>query len=545
VTWGAPARGNPPDADALVVLGREAERDGHVREALDYYERALHALGRTASPSLVSSVLRWIARAHNTLGDPEAALDCLRVAEAVAEAARDESALASALNTRASILFNLGELDDAESIFRRVRKLALRLGDRMIEAMADQNLGSVLSIRGDARQALAHFRVSLDSYESLGLTGYQGPLLNNIGRLLTDLGEATEAERAFDQALALCKTVGDRHHQILVEVNRARLLLNAGRASDALADCEAALETSRLLGDDRWLALIHTIAGSAQASLGDSASALERLGQAAEIARARKEVKMVADAVLEQASVHRTLGQNRETLLRLNEAHGIFRRLRATRELADAETRLSNLEATFLEIVRGWGESIDHRDAYTHGHCVRVAAYACHLALECGIAEEEITWFRMGALLHDVGKIRVPLTILNKRGPLDADEKLVMDQHPVVGIELLEGVEFPWDVRPMIRHHHERWDGRGYPDKIGGEEIPLSARILTIADVYDALTTTRSYRAAFSKKEALRIMASENGVVVDPKLFPIFQEQMLKTEFVTPSTELTPRALMA
>jgi putative nucleotidyltransferase with HDIG domain len=179
-----------------------------------------------------------------------------------------------------------------------------------------------------------------------------------------------------------------------------------------------------------------------------------------------------------------------------------------------------------LEIVREWGESIESKDAYTQGHCSRVAEYACLLAQASGFPPDEMMWFRMGALLHDVGKVSVPLTILNKEGKLDEDEWSVMSRHPVYGVELLEGIEFPWDVRPMVRHHHERWDGSGYPDRLAGEASPLEARILTIADIYDALTTTRSYRRAFTHERAMEIMASEVGQSVDPGLFEIFALQV-------------------
>jgi putative nucleotidyltransferase with HDIG domain len=139
------------------------------------------------------------------------------------------------------------------------------------------------------------------------------------------------------------------------------------------------------------------------------------------------------------------------------------------------------------------------------------------------MGESDLKWFRMGALLHDVGKVSVPAEILNKAGKLDDTEWAVMSRHPVTGVELLEGVEFPWDVRPMIRHHHERWDGKGYPDRIGGEEIPFAARILTVADVWDALTTTRSYRPAYDARKAFGIMKEESGTTFDPELLPLFE----------------------
>jgi putative nucleotidyltransferase with HDIG domain len=505
----------------MILAGREAERRGAHQEARERFEDALHAL-RAPDAGLVASLLRWIARAHWNGGDCDAALDCLSAAEVVAEAAGDDRSLASVLNTRAGTLFSLGELDEAEALFRRVRSYAWRLQDRKLQAMADQNLGSVYSIRGDLELALARFRAGLSAYEELGLPEYQGPLLSNIGRLLTDLGQVDEAERALDRARSLCEQAGDRHHHIIVEVNRANLLVKTGRASAALQACQKAQSLTVATGEDRWLANIHLIAGSAYARLAKRDLSLAFLDRAGDLARSRKDVKLLADIVLEQAGVYRELGRNPETLQRLNEAHEIFRRLRARRELADVDTRLQALEQTFLAIVRGWGESIESRDPYTHGHCSRVAEYACMIAGAAGMSESELTWFRMGALLHDVGKIRVPLAILNKAGPLDPWEMDLMATHPAAGVELLAGVEFPWDVRPMIRHHHERWNGTGYPDHLAGVEIPFSARILTVADVYDALTTARSYRPGFSHRNALQIMVSERGSTFDPEILELF-----------------------
>jgi putative nucleotidyltransferase with HDIG domain len=110
---------------------------------------------------------------------------------------------------------------------------------------------------------------------------------------------------------------------------------------------------------------------------------------------------------------------------------------------------------------------------------------------------------RIGAYLHDVGKMRVPHEILNKPGRLTRSEFETMQLHTVWGVELLAGIEFPWDIRPIIRWHHEKYDGSGYPDRLQGEEIPLNAQIVGIADVYDALTTTRAYRAAFTPEAAI------------------------------------------
>jgi putative nucleotidyltransferase with HDIG domain len=224
----------------------------------------------------------------------------------------------------------------------------------------------------------------------------------------------------------------------------------------------------------------------------------------------------------ELAILYQRTKRNRETLLALNEAHAIFARLAAARELSDVDGRVQRFEEEFLAIVREWGSSIESADHYTQGHCERVADYACALARDAGVEESVLLWFRMGALLHDVGKITVPSPILNKAGPLSPGEAAVMREHPARGEALIAGIGFPWDIRPMIRHHHERWDGRGYPDRLSGPQIPAAARILCIADVFDALTSTRSYRAAYSAPEAAALMRADSGTAFDPALLALF-----------------------
>jgi HD-GYP domain-containing protein (c-di-GMP phosphodiesterase class II) len=146
------------------------------------------------------------------------------------------------------------------------------------------------------------------------------------------------------------------------------------------------------------------------------------------------------------------------------------------------------------------------------------------LAAAVGFKGRDLTWMRMGAFLHDVGKTGVPTEVLNKPGKLTDEEFEQMKRHTTIGDAIISETPFPWDIRPIVRNHHERWDGRGYPDKLKGEEIPLTARILCVADVYDALTSTRSYRPALSREEALAIMDKEAGVVVDPTLYALFRE---------------------
>ena len=221
--------------------------------------------------------------------------------------------------------------------------------------------------------------------------------------------------------------------------------------------------------------------------------------------------------------------KSRETLQALSLSHRLFTRLRAERNLSDLQRRVARLEDRFYLVVARWARDIESKDAYTRGHCERVADFSCALARDVGFDDMTMFWFRIGAVLHDVGKIAVPSEILNKPGRLTPEERVIMEQHAAAGAELLSSIDFPWDILPMVRGHHERWDGSGYPDGLAGEEISLSARIVCVADVFDALTTDRPYRRGFTRDEALMMMAAERGKTFDPDLFSRFERIIRST----------------
>ncbi len=174
-------------------------------------------------------------------------------------------------------------------------------------------------------------------------------------------------------------------------------------------------------------------------------------------------------------------------------------RLKAhTDELERAETVLFSLAA-----------SIEERDPSTSGHCARLSSYAAALGKRLGLPSEEIVALTRGGLVHDIGKLGVPDAILLKREELDDEEKQVMRQHPVVGERICAPLKSMRLVLPIIRHHHERWDGSGYPDGLRGESIPLTARVLQVVDIFDALTMDRPYRAAVPREAALAAMRLE------------------------------------
>jgi putative two-component system response regulator len=178
---------------------------------------------------------------------------------------------------------------------------------------------------------------------------------------------------------------------------------------------------------------------------------------------------------------------------------GSLRRLkRYTDELDSAESVIMSLALT-----------IEARDASTEGHCQRLARFAVALGVEVGVDAEDLEALRRGGVLHDVGKVGVPDAILLKRGPLTPDEFDLIKQHTVIGDRLCGSLRSLTRVRPIVRHHHERYDGSGYPDRLQRDEIPLLAQIISVVDVFDALTTDRPYRAALPRRVACEILSEE------------------------------------
>src|SRR5229473_1092172 len=182
----------------------------------------------------------------------------------------------------------------------------------------------------------------------------------------------------------------------------------------------------------------------------------------------------------------------------LARVRSLVRLKRFTDELENAETVLCSL-----------AHSIEAKDPYTEGHCERLSRYSIALAERLGLPEEQRVALRRAGVVHDIGKVAVPEQILLKPGPLDPDERRIMETHPVIGERICAPLKSFRNVLPIIRHHHERMDGSGYPDRLTNGNIPLTARVLQIVDIYDALTSERPYRKALPQKEAIAILQEE------------------------------------
>jgi ribonuclease P protein subunit RPR2 len=233
----------------------------------------------------------------------------------------------------------------------------------------------------------------------------------------------------------------------------------------------------------------------------------------AELAAARAEIASLRDelARAEQEGAVRS-GQLERY------AHDLRETFKQERE------RSLQLKRSYRATVRALANAVEARDAYTGKHAERVAAYGIVIARAVGLEVVDAPEIEFGFLLHDIGKVAVPDAILFKSSGLTDAEYALIARHPVIGWEILRDIDFLGDAKLVVRHHHERWDGDGYPDRLSGEDIPLAARVFAVADTLDALTTNRPYRPASAFAEAREIIAAAGGTQFDPAVVAALSE---------------------
>jgi len=198
--------------------------------------------------------------------------------------------------------------------------------------------------------------------------------------------------------------------------------------------------------------------------------------------------------------------------------------------LEDEKRHVEQIAGLHLRTIEALALAIEAKDQNTHDHLQRVRVYAMELANELGLGQDEIEALRAAALLHDIGKLAVPEHIINKPGRLTPEEFEKMKIHPVVGAEILKRVDFPYPVVPIVRSHHEKWDGTGYPDGLKGDEIPMGARILSAVDCLDALASDRQYRRALALDEAMAEVVRQSGKQFDPQVVEVLKRRYVELE---------------
>ena len=495
------ARGVTRRSADLLHEARGRERAGCLSEAIERYEAAIATAEASGEQTVLAEALRRLAVVWHHRNESTLSRGLCHRSYGLARAIGNAVLAAEALNTLGGLDLATGSLSDARKTFLE----ALELGreNRELRARVEQNLGILANIQGELDEAHTRYGRSLEAFRSAGDEHGCAIAYHNLGMVSADRELFDDADRYFRESRAIAERSGDVHLQGLCLVHHAEVDVARQRFENARQNAETALALYDQLGARGAKAEAYRVLGMMYREAGRPALAESRLRSAMELAVATGSVLNEAEAARELALLFQATERNQEALRLLNLAYGLFRRLDARVDLIHVGGKVAELEGTYLAVVREWGRSIEASDRYTFGHCERVAQNAVAIARALRLDEQAETTILLGAYLHDVGKVRVPHEILNKPGPLTREELEVAQMHPLWGIELLADVEFPWDLKPIIRGHHEKYDGSGYPDRLKGDEIPLAAQIVGIAEVYDALTASRQGQAAPSRDSAL------------------------------------------
>jgi putative nucleotidyltransferase with HDIG domain len=512
-----------PSPTDLLDEAQARERSGDFAAAIERYQDAIAAAERSGDLAQLAEALRRLAVLRHHRDDTAQARGLCRRSFDVARALGDDLLAAEALNTLGGVEMTSDWLEDARNDFLH----ALELGGThdALRAKVEQNLGILANIQGDLDEAATRYSRALAANRRTGDESGCARAYHNLGMACADRELFDEAARYFTQSLEITRRTGDVYLQGLTLGEYADVHLECQRIEEARQTAEQALAIFDRLGAGAEKSGAYRVIGAVYRETSRPALAEARLRAALEQAVAAGSLLHEAEASRELALLCQMMGRNQEALGLLTAAHRLFRRLDARRDVARVGGKVAELEGTYLAVVREWGQSIESNDSYTFGHCERVAQNAVAVAKALGLDEHAQTTIRLGAYLHDVGKVRVPHEILNKPGPLTPEEIALVQRHPVWGIELLAGVEFPWDLKPIIQWHHERYDGSGYPDRLRGDQIPLAAQVVGLADVYDALTSTRSYRPALAPAQALAEITAGQGAW-SPRVFAAFLQAL-------------------
>ncbi len=506
VGWNDPPRTDRVEglgqAEASLLAAKDCERAGRLDDAIREYEATVASPGdRRQDAAARAEALRRHASILRRRQDYGRAATLCQQSYDAAIAMGLTIPAANALNGLGIIHSERGEWPDATQALDKA--LAVGGHDATLRGHVQQNFGIIANIQGDFETALRRYRQALEAFQAAGDDRGAAVAYHNLGMISADRQRWDDAYAFFESSLALADKLSDLQLRAMVLLNRTEVHIACQRYEDAKAGAEEALRLFAQLGVRQGRSEAYKFLGMVYRETGSTALAKSRLESAIALANEGGAVLEEAEATRELALLYRRLDCNHEALTLLNTAHRLFQRRGARADWQNVGSTMQDLERIYLEVVGGWGRSIESADLYTHGHCERVARHAAQLATALGLDDVGITTVRIGAYLHDVGKVRVPHEILNKAGRLTSAEREIMEQHPLYGVELLASIEFPWQVKPIIRWHHERMDGSGYPDRLAGDEIPLTAQIIGVVDAYDAMASTRSYRAAMPHNEVI------------------------------------------
>lgn len=505
----------------LAKLGRYSEAVREYQHLLEYCQDQDRKSQRVEVFLEIGQLLAKIGELEKALGYIHRALTGFRKLE-------NQMGKCRSLRNLGVIYFEMGEFDEAEGAFEEAIEIARQEGLQTLYADLYNNFGTIKNVRGNWKAALEAYTIAQGVYEREGEVRKSAYTLNNIGVTLMEQERPGNARGYFVSALEVAERIKDDSLRLILNINLADLSLRLDDPDSAEKYCRNASEYLRTNNlKNGQLAETGKLFGKIEAARENNEKALEFFDEALALAEDLKLQFVHAEILFEKGNLFLRTENHMEALQTLEEAFALFNQFKAAGKLKKTEGLITSTEDLYLKVFEAMAYEVDQKDPYTKGHSDRVASLALHLARYLGMSDHEIKSIVAGALLHDIGKLNVSNEILNKAGKLTSDEFDEIKKHPDNGVQILSGINLPWDIEPMIRHHHEKFDGTGYPSGLAGDLIPPGARVICLADVFDALTSDRPYRSAFSSEKTLYIMKEEMQTSFDPEMLEKFEEMIL------------------
>ncbi|MFC5600747.1 tetratricopeptide repeat protein [Deinococcus cellulosilyticus] len=506
------------EADALNGLAGIYHYQGDYQKSIEALEIALPIRERLGNPAKTAAVLNNLGQSYTQLGEYFESLMYLTKGHQIISQTQHEPRIEGAsLVSIGNLYKDLGDYDESLKFFKEAISVGERGKTPIITAVATENLGEVLRLRGHTREALDALQKSLDLSRKLG---YQPGVINSLISMANVYhwqGNHKLALTTFRDALTLSRQTNHREGEIDALIGVGKQLLAARKGHEALDYLNQALQLAEDSKRKKSIASIHSCLAECYEILGNPRAALEHFKTFHKIDQELKS---------EEGERRSRYLKMRFDLERSEQRAEMYRMQNETNELARkaaealVHERTQELEQAQVEIVTRLAIAAESRDDVTGAHTWRVGRNAAMLAQEIGLPREEVEIIRLAARLHDVGKIGIPDSILMKHGVLTPEEYEHMKTHTIIGGRILSGGKsrLLQLAQEIAVSHHERWDGRGYPFGLLGETIPLSGRIVAVADVFDALTHRRPYKQAWSLKNALEELERHSGTHFDPRI---------------------------
>ncbi|MCP4706879.1 MAG: tetratricopeptide repeat protein [candidate division Zixibacteria bacterium] len=490
--------------------GKVLSRLGRYSHAIAEYQKLLDYCQDEKLLSKRVDVFLEIGQLMSKTGENDKALGYIHRALSGFRRLNDASGICRSLRNLGAIYINLGEFDDVEATYDEAIEIALQEKLHIIYADLFNNLGTIKNIRGDWKAALECYFKAKDVFEKEGEIRKSAYTLNNIGITLLEQGQLINARDSFLSALQVAGTVKDESLILILNLSLTDLSLKTGNYSDASRYCQATKRylEAKELRNAQWVEM-RKLAGKIAYNNKEFDVAQKYFDEAFLLAEELGLQFNAAELFFEKGNLLFETDQHMEALQTLERAFQLFHQFKASGKVENTENLINSIEELYLKVFDAMAARADHKDPYTKGHSDRVAHLTLMICQKLSLSDHETKATVAGALLHDIGKLNIADELLKKPEKLTSEEFDEIKTHPDKGVQVLNGIKLPWDILPMIRHHHEKFDGSGYPSGLKGELIPSSARIIAVADVFDALTSDRPYRKMFSADKALRIMKEE------------------------------------